>query len=290
MVSIKKQIVVGYHPIANRIGEKILNSGGNAFDAFVATTFVEFVSGEGATSLAGPLGALLYNSKSKKVHYLDAGFNTPISHKKRKDKTGARVPGAPAGLEEISKKFGKLPFEAVIKPAIKLAHRGFKLNSLYADLISINKAKLKKTEYGRKNFFQNSKPLAKGDVLKVSEVAKVLESLAKEGSKYMYEGEWAKKMIKINNDNGGILTSKDFENYQVFWKKPMKVNYKGYDIYTNFGRTFGGISSIMALKTLENFDIKTFSRHYVENTDALELFLKISNEADRIIENYSLEN
>ena len=169
--------------MSNNIGEKILNSGGNAFDAFVATTFAEFVLGEGVTSLAGPLGALLYDSKSKKCFYLDAGFNTPLNLKNKKDVIGVRVPGAPAGLEAISKRFGNLPFNKVLEPTIQLARKGFKLNSLYVDLISLNKKNLKKSEYGRKKFFRNNKPLTKGNILKLPEFAKILESLAKDGSK-----------------------------------------------------------------------------------------------------------
>ncbi|MBS3066755.1 gamma-glutamyltransferase [Candidatus Pacearchaeota archaeon] len=281
----KKQIVVGYHPIANRIGEKILNSGGNAFDAFVATTAAECVLGEGVTSLAGPLGALLYGSKSKKCYYLDAGFNTPLNIGK-KDKIGARVPGAPAGLEAISKKFGKLPFHKVLEPAIQLARNGFKLNNLYADLIFFNKEKLKKSQYGKQKFFQNNKPLAKGKILKFPEVAVVLESLAKKGSKYMYEGEWAKKVVKEVQKKGGILTMKDFSQYEIKWRNPIKINYRDYKIYSTSGRTFGGLAVCLALKALENLDISSFKNHYSNDATALEILIRINNEAEKVVNNF----
>lgn len=288
MVSNKKQIVMGYHHLANKIGERILNSGGNAFDAFVATTFAEFILGEGVTSLAGPLSALLYDSKSRKCYYLDAGFNTPIRNNK-KDKTGARVPGAPAGLEAISKKFGKLSFEEVIKPAIQLARKGFKLNDWYSHAILFNKKKLKESKYGKQKFFKNGKPLFKGQILKFPEVAKVLESLAKNGSKYIYEGEWSKKAIKVVQENGGALTSEDFKKYEVNWRNPLKTIYKEYNIYFPSGRTFGGLASILALKTLENIDITSFGNHYSNNANALELMMRINNETEKFVNNLTLK-
>lgn len=288
-VSSKKQVIAGYLPIANQIGEKILNLGGNAFDAFVATTAAEFVLGEGFTSLAGPLVALLYDSKFKKCYYLDAGFNTPIKSRK-KDVTGARVPGAPAGLEAISKRFGKLPFNKVLEPAIHLARRGFRLNSLYADLILLNQEKLKKSQYGKKKFFHNNKPLAKGDILKLPEVADVLESLAKKGSKYIYGGEWATKAVKVVRDKGGLLTIKDFSEYKVIWQKPLSVNYHGYKIYLPSGRTFGGLASILALKSLENTDFSLLGDHYSNNANALELLIRINNEAEKIVGNFNLKD
>lgn len=289
-VNSKKQAVVGYHPLANRIGEKILNSGGNAFDAFIATTAAEFVLGEGVTSLAGPLGALLYDSKSKKCYYLDAGFNTPFNSKDKKDIIGARVPGAPAGLEAISKRFGKLPFNKVLEPAIKLALKGFKLNSLYTDLISLNQEKLKKSQYGKQKFFHNNKPLAKGDVLRLPEVAKVIESLSKEGSEYMYRGEWAKKVVKAVRKKGGLLTIKDFEKYEIIWREPLSVDYHGYKIYLPSGRTFGGLTTILALKALENINITSLDDHYSNNANVLEILIRINNEAEKIVDSFDLKD
>lgn len=132
--------VVSYHPQATAIGDDIIKTGGNAFDAFVAITAAQYVLSEGVTSLGGPLGALLYDAKSKKVIYMDAGFNTPLDTRKKFDPAhsfatagaAALVPGAPAGLEAISKKYGRLSFAVVLQPAINLARNGFVANKLLA--------------------------------------------------------------------------------------------------------------------------------------------------------------
>src|SRR5436305_361897 len=73
VIAAEHEAVVSYHPLATKIGKDILLEGGNAFDAFVATTAAQYVLSEGVTSLSGPLGALIYDAKSKQVVYLDAG-------------------------------------------------------------------------------------------------------------------------------------------------------------------------------------------------------------------------
>ena len=112
--------MIAYHPKAREIGENVLASGGNAFDAFVATVVAENVLAEGASSLAGPLGVLVYRVGDKKLSYLDADFNDPLESAGRwtaddpKPGKTALVPGAPAGLEALANEYGSIPFAKLL--------------------------------------------------------------------------------------------------------------------------------------------------------------------------------
>jgi gamma-glutamyltranspeptidase / glutathione hydrolase len=281
--STMQEVVVTYHPIADQIGHEILSQGGNAFDAFVAATAAQYVLGEGVTSLAGPLGALIYDARTQTAEYLDATFNDPIDSKHKwiaNDPQPGRavlVPGAVAGLEAISKKYGKLPFRNVLEPAIRLAEIGFPLNAEYAGLLRSDYGKrLKRSSYALKTYFRNGEPLAKGEVLKLPVVAQFLRKLAKYGSQYVYGGAWAKECIKQVNSQGGHLHLKDFSSYHPVWQKPAKILYRGFDIYSPHNN--GGLNTLLSLKVLEQTDIAKYGKHFSTEPDALEIMSRVQDE------------
>jgi gamma-glutamyltranspeptidase/glutathione hydrolase len=279
----KKEAVVTYHPIADQIGYEILNQGGNAFDAFVAATAAQYVLGEGVTSFAGPLGALLYDVDSKTVVYLDATFNDPLNPQHKWDpkhpQPGAAVlvPGAVAGLELISKKYGKLSFAKVLEPAIRLAEEGFPLSAEYAGLLHSEYGKrLKRSPYAMKTYFRNGEPLEKNQILKLPAVARFLRRLAKNGSRYVYSGSWAKEFLKEVNHQGGHLSMKDLNSYKAEWRHPAKISYRGFEIFSSPNN--GGINTLLSLKVLEQTDLTKLGRHYSLNAEALATMVLIQNE------------
>ena len=277
--SVINEAVVTYHPIATEVGYEVLKKGGNAFDAFVAATAAEYVLSDGPTSIGGPLGVLVYSAQTKSASYLDAGFNDPIDPKQSWDSkneqpgTSALVPGAVAGLEAISKKFGKLSFANALAPSIAIAENGFPLSASYAAMIRGEYGKmLSRSQYGKRTFFKNGQPLKEGENLKLPVLAGFLRKLAKFGSGYVYRGEWQKDCVKMVNSQGGHLQSKDFTSYKVIWQKPMEVSYRGLSIYSP--KTHGGLISLMSLKLLENVDLSRFGEHYTGSADGIELLAK----------------
>ncbi|HEX8921341.1 MAG TPA: gamma-glutamyltransferase, partial [Pyrinomonadaceae bacterium] len=209
--------VIAHQPEAREIGEAILRAGGNAFDAFVATAVAVNVMAEGTSSLAGPLGVLIYRAQDKHLMYLDADFNDPLDPSRcqtanaQKPGPGILVPGAPAGLEALSKRYGKLPFSDLLRPSIALAEDGFPISRMMAGFISKYAKLLKKTSYGRSTFFHNDKPLKAGETLRQPEVAEFLRKLAKEGSAYVYDGEWGNSFLSVVEANGGCLKDADLK-------------------------------------------------------------------------------
>ena len=277
-----RQVVVSYHPLATHIGEQILDEGGNAFDAFVATTAAQYVLSEGVTSLGGPLGALLFDAKSKSAFYMDAEFNDPLNIEPVSQQPGdaALVPGAIAGLEAISVSYGKLPFKKVLEPAIKLAQDGFVLNRIFASVLAnpVYQSILKRSDYGADTFYQSGKPLREGDTLKLPVLANFLQKISNEGSAYAYKGEWAKKFVKAVASQGGHLTLKDLSDYKVIWWSAPRIHYRDFDIYATSGRAYGGLNNLLALKVLEHADLKKYGNHFSKSAEALELLIRIENE------------
>jgi gamma-glutamyltranspeptidase / glutathione hydrolase len=281
-----QQVVVTQHSQATEIGYEILKQGGNAFDAFVAATVAEYVVAEGTTSLAGPLGALLFDAKKRELVYLDAGFNTPLDPLQKWDPSrptigaSALVPGSVAGLEAISQKYGKLPFRRVLQPAIELAEGGFPLTQLYAFLVGSSEyggQRLKRSEYGLKTYFKDpSHPKLEGEILKLPSVAKLLKEVAAEGSGYMYRGAWASECIDEVKRQGGHLTPRDFSEYQIKWETPWRITYRDHEIYSP--QIEGGLNTLLSLKVLEHTDVAKLGGHFSTNADVLETMLRVQGE------------
>jgi gamma-glutamyltranspeptidase / glutathione hydrolase len=284
-------IVVTYHPHATQAGEEVLAAGGNAFDAFVAATLAEYVVAEGGTSIAGPLGALIFDTKTKEVAYLDADFNE-VKDPKGKwstwdgmvtwlgfNRTGKAVlvPGALAGLEEMSRRYGNLSFDRLVQPALKLARDGFPLSESYAVVIQWSSKVLKRTDYGRRTFFRSGQPLRPGDTLKQPELAEFLSKVAGHGAAYMYRGDWAKECVRVVRSRRGRMTEEDLASYRPSWHKPWTIRYRGYDVYAPSGRDWGGLWVNLALLALENTDLAGMG-HYSRSVDALEVVVRTARQ------------
>ena len=284
VTSSRRELVVSYQPLATEIGNTILDQGGNAFDAFVASTAAQYVLAPGVTSFAGPLGALLYNAESKEVVYLDATFNDPLESKHKWDAknpqfgSAALIPGAVAGLEAISKKYGKLPFRAALEPAAKLAENGFPLNAEYANLLLSDYGKnLKRSPYAQKTYFHSDgSPFKKGEVLKLPVVAGFIRKIASQGSRYVYSGKWAGNFLKAVNAQGGHLTKKDFTTYKPRWRKAALIEYRGFKIYSPVNN--GAAQTLLALKVLEHADLARYGAHYTQTPEGLATLTLIYSE------------
>jgi gamma-glutamyltranspeptidase/glutathione hydrolase len=272
-------LVATYHPIATQIGVKILQSGGNAFDAFVGATMAQYVLAEGANSLAGSLAVLVYDAKTGTTNYLDAHFNDVKNPKGTWTAADPQlgkavvVPGAVAGLEALSKRYGRLSFAEVLQPAIELARDGFEISDLYAFFIAFRADVLQRSDYGRRTFFPNGEALQAGDLLKQPEVADFLTKLGEQGSSYMYRGEWATHCVEAVKANGGLMTGDDLASYQAAWVEPWKTTYRGYEVYASAGRAFGGLWTLTALKTIEHTDVTPLG-HFSASPDALEVVVR----------------
>lgn len=270
-------IIASYNREARDAGKQILEEGGNAF---VAATLVEYVVAPGVTSLAGPLNALVYHQKINEKLYLDAELNHVADPEGMWSEgevggKGVMVPGALHGLESIHQRYGKLPWARLVQPAIALARDGFPIDPIYSATIEYRAETLKSTPYGTKTFFKNGKPLQSGERLVQPELAVFLEEVAQRGSAAMYRGAWGERCVETVRSRGGRMELQDLQNYRSRWLSPRHIRYRDCDVYGASGRSFGGAWSLLALKTLEHFDLSN-GPHFSESTDRLEVMVRVA--------------
>ena len=287
--AVKPAIVATFHPLATQAGVQMLERGGNAFDAFVAATFAEYVVNEGGTSPAGSLGALVYEARTGETKYLDAEFNGILARDGTWDSRKAwaagdpeagkavLVPGAVAGLEALSKRYGRKSFAEALRPAIDLAKNGFTVQGFYRAALILWSDFLRRSPYASRTFYPGGRPLRSGAVLAQPELAAFLEGLARQGGAYMYSGPWAAECVKAVRAAGGLMTREDLAAYRPAWREPWAIDYRGYQVHAASGRAFGALWDLVALETLEHADIARLG-HPSASADALELLVRTARE------------
>lgn len=236
--------------------------GGNAVDAAVATAFALAVVYPQAGNLAGG-GFLVLRTASGEEHALDfretapSGVS-PASFQRRDGsiRAGASLssglavgtPGTVRGLEEVHRRFGKLPWESLLGPAIELATKGFVVPAkLVTDLVA-EKDLLTRTEATRKLFFPDGRPLAAGQTFLQPQLAATLAAIARGGADAFHRGPMAERIAAAVRADGGVLLPEDLAGYRPVWRPPFVVDHGRWRLVTMPPPSAGGVvlASILA--------------------------------------------
>ncbi|MDA8572083.1 gamma-glutamyltransferase [Flavobacteriaceae bacterium] len=268
----KKAMVVSAREEASRIGVEIMKQGGNAFDAMIATDLALSVTYPVAGNIGGG-GFMVFRKKDGTIGSLDFREKAPIAASKdmyldenqnvnkAASKLGALavgVPGTIAGLFEVHKKFGSLPFEKLIDPAIKLATNGVVVTKKQAKRLNQNKNYFRQANKGTIALDKNWKA---GDTIKYPKLAKTLERIKANGRDEFYKGKTAGHLIDKIQKLGGIMTKEDLANYEVKWRDPITFTYKNHKIISMSPPSSGGICIAQILKGIEDFNIKQYTHN-----------------------------
>ncbi|WP_222535690.1 gamma-glutamyltransferase [Pedobacter polysacchareus] len=262
-------MVVSASPFASKVGLDILKKGGNAVDAAVAVQFALAVVYPNAGNIGGG-GFMVYRAADGSSNTLDfrekAGAaasrdmyldqsGAPIVDKSLYGQLAAGVPGSVAGMATAHEKYGKLPWAALVEPAILLARNGFPLSRQQVGELNELREKLLQFNPEGTALLKDGK-WTEGELLKQEELASTLELIRDKGRAGFYEGKVADLLIKEMNRGGGILTKADLQNYQAIWRKPITGMYKDYRIITMPPPSSGGIALIQLLKSVAPFPLK----------------------------------
>jgi gamma-glutamyltranspeptidase/glutathione hydrolase len=262
-------MVVSVHELASEAGVEMMQAGGNAVDAAVATGFALAVVHPQAGNLGGG-GFLLLRLASGETHFLDYREKAPaaatrdmyldaqgnvIHHASTVGYRAIAVPGSVAGLAYAQKKWGKLSLERVMAPAIKLAREGFALS--YEDARSFRDPDYHLGEFAEsKRIFQrDSNFYQPGDIFRQPELARTLERIAKDPDDF-YHGKLAQELAAAVQKGGGLVTAKDLAAYEVKEREPVRGSYRGYEIVSTPPPSSGGIALIEILNILEGYDLR----------------------------------
>lgn len=260
-------MVVSGHPLASRVGIEILKQGGNAVDASIATQLALAVvypragniGGGGFMvyrSAAGEINTLDYREKAPaaafKDMYLDANGNP--TRQSLEGHLASGVPGTIDGHFTAHKKYGKIAFNKLIEPAIKLADKGFAITRDEAN--RLNSARSIFEKYNGQNALVKKDPWKEGDILIQPELAWTLKQIKAHGRDGFYGGVVADKIVAEMKSSNGIISYDDLKNYSSKWRSPIMADYKGFKVISMPPPSSGGIALAQLLKMVEPYPIK----------------------------------
>ncbi len=259
--------------MATQVGVDILKQGGNAVDAAVAVGYALAVTHPQAGNLGGG-GFMLLRTKDGHTTAIDfremapAGATrdmfldeqgNPDSKKSLTSHLAAGTPGTVAGFSLALEKYGSLPLNKVVRPAIKLAQEGFIVNDALADdLKTYGSEVLPQHENSKAIFWKDGEPLKKGKKLVQQNLAKSLTLIAENGPDAFYKGEIADQIVEEMRQHGGLITKEDLANYHAVERTPIVGSYRGYQIFSMPPPSSGGIHIVQILNILENVDMKKY--------------------------------
>jgi len=253
-------------PLATQVALDILKAGGSAADAAIAANAVLGLVEPVGNGIGGDLFAIVWDAKTQKLYGLNASGRSPYDltydYFKKNGITripsfgplSVSVPGCVDGWAELHKKFGKLPFSDLLKPAINYAKEGFPVSEVIAYYWNSNSIRLQKYDGFKEIFRPNGKAPAKGEVFKNPFLATTLEKIAAGGRDAFYKGEIAQKIAAYMKEQGGFLSERDLADHHSDWIEPISTNYRGYDVW-ELPPNGQGTAVLQQLNMLENFDV-----------------------------------
>lgn len=262
----KKGMVATSQPLAAQAGLEILQKGGNAIDAAIATAAALTVVEPTSNGIGGDAFALVW--VKDQIHGLNASGPAPesisveavknLGHDKMPvhGMVPITVPGVPAAWAALSEKFGRLSLAEALKPAIRYAEEGYPLTPILGKFWkrAYNKFKADFTTEEYNAWFETFAPEGRapeiGEIWRSPGHASTLQSIGETNARSFYEGELADKIDDFMKKHGGFLSKSDLSKYQPEWVNPISTNYKGYDVW-EIPPNGQGMVALMALNIFE---------------------------------------
>jgi gamma-glutamyltranspeptidase/glutathione hydrolase len=260
-------IVVSIHELASRAGVEIMQAGGNAVDAAVATGFALAVVHSPAGNIGGG-GFMLMRMADGKVHFLDYREKAPAAATANMflDAHGnviedasvvgykaIGVPGSVAGMVYAEQKYGKLTLKKVMGPAIRLAREGYALSWIEARDFRHDKH-LGEFAESRRIFQRDGNYYQPGEIFHQPELARTLERIAAKPDDF-YHGALARELAAAMQKGGGLITADDLAHYEVKEREPVRGTYREYEVISAPPPSSGGTVLIESLNILEGYNL-----------------------------------
>jgi gamma-glutamyltranspeptidase/glutathione hydrolase len=282
MVITTNGVVGASQTLAAAAGAKILEQGGNAVDAAIAANAVMGLVEPESNGIGGDLFALVYIAKEDKLYALNASGWSPKAMTREALRAKGHVampelgidsitvPGAVAGWHAMRERFGKLSFPQILAPAIRYATDGFPVTELIAEDWRSNALKLSRQTYAKQTYLPNGEPMKVGQIFRNPDLAKTYTRIAELGRDGFYKGPVADAVVRLMQEEKGLLAADDLAEFQPEWMEPISTTYRGWTVYEVPPNT-QGIAALMMLNILENFPIKDLGHN---TADTLHLFIE----------------
>ena len=259
-------IVVSVHELASHAGVEIMQAGGNAIDAAVATGFALAVVHPPAGNIGGG-GFMLIRMADGRAHFIDYREKAPAAATRDMylDAQGNVIPGASeygykaigvpgsvAGMVYAEQKYGKLTLKQVMAPAIQLAREGYALT--WNEARDMHDRHLADFAESRRVFQRNGDYYKPGEIFRQPDLARTLERIAEKPDDF-YRGALARELAAAMQKGGGLITADDLAHYEVKEREPVHGTYRGYEVISAPPPSSGGAVLIESLSILEGYDL-----------------------------------
>lgn len=287
------------HPETAKAGARMLEEGGNAFDAILAAVCAACVCEPVLASLGGG-GFLLTHAHDDAPVLYDFFTQTPKNRREKNEfypiiadfgavtqefhigRGAIATPGLVKGLFVAHRDLASLPMEIIVAPAIELAKQGVRINTMQALLFDIVEAIYAASEdskalYGSAT--QETHLLREGETLKNPDMGNLFDALAKEGDSLFYQGEIARLIESDCWGHGGHLSLADLDDYQVVKRKPLRVDYGRSHFYTNPAPSTGGLLIAFALELVKSANFRDLAFGSKDHVERLSQIMALTNKA-----------
>ena len=275
-------------PLAAHVGLQILQSGGNAIDAAVATAAMLNVVEPMSTGIGGDAFMLIYRPEDGEILGLNASGRAPYAAEQAffidqglshipdyHSMYAVTVPGAVDGWAMLLEKCGTMTMADVLKPAIFYAENGFPVSPQISASWQASVPLLSYCSDTLQTYLIDARAPKPGEIFKNVNLARTLRLIGEGGRDAFYRGQIAEKIVKFSTENGGLFAMKDFINHTSDWVEPISVNYRGYDI-CEIPPNGQGIAALMALNVVSEFDISAMGHNSTESLHCLIESMKLS--------------
>ncbi len=270
------QAIATAHPLATEAGMRVLQQGGNAFDAAVTISAVLAVVEPYGSGLGGGGFWLLHRAEDQyqvmidgrekapaQAHpdmYLDAKGD-PVPGLSVNGPLSAGIPGTPAALVHLAQKYGRLPLSDTLSPAIRLAETGFDVDAHYRSMAQLRLHTIRQSPAAEVQFLLQGAVPPPGHRIRQLDLAMTLRALAEKGQAGFYQGRVAQQLVQGVREAGGIWTLADLADYHVVERRPVVGHYRGYRVVSAPLPSSGGIVLVQMLQMLDQlpFDLKQMS-------------------------------
>ena len=253
-------------PLATQVALDILKKGGSAMDAAIAANAVLGLVEPASCGIGGDVFAIVWSAEEQKLYGLNGSGRAPqsltidyfmdkgLSYVPFYGPLPVSVPGCVDGWFTLHEKFGRLPMEDILQPAMDYGNNGFPVSEVIAYEMASSYEALKDQPGFAQTYMPKGRPPVKGEVFVNKDLANTYEIIAKKGRDAFYKGSIAKTIDSYMKKHGGFLSYEDLASHTSNWVTPVSINYRGYDVW-ELPPNGQGTAALQMLNILEGFDI-----------------------------------
>ena len=262
----KNGMIATSQPLATQAGLEILKQGGTAMDAAIAANALLGVVEPTGNGIGGDIFAIVWDAKTQRLYGFNGSGRSPYSltsdYFKKEGMSripgngplAVSVPGCVDGWYQLHERFGSIPMQELLQPAIHYATEGYPVTEVIAFLWAGYARSLQKYEGFKTTYMPDGRVPVKGEIFKNPGLARALTLIAAGGRDAFYTGEIGKTLAATVQREGGFISEKDLADHKGEWVDPVSTNYRGYDVW-ELPPNGQGIAALQMLNILEGYDI-----------------------------------